>query len=152
DAQRCRPAVRPRIVRDGRERAPASRRRAASHGTMEAIFPRRRVDRQPGAAHDGHPFETTGYPRRLERRLGVDLEVGDARVRMIGLLEAVDERAALDRYAAARRLDPRMRFDEPRLHREIELDDVAALPGSIDSQIALGSRRRRLSVDARALR
>jgi len=68
---------------------------------------------------------------------------------MIGLLEAVDERAALDRYAAARRLDPRMRFDEPRLHREIELDDVAALPGSIDSQIAPGSRRRRLSVDAR---
>src|SRR5262249_56577870 len=103
--------------------------------SVKAILPPRGIDRPPRAPYDGHALEAAGPPRRFERRLGVDLEVRDARLWMVGLLDAVDERAALDRHAPARRLDPRMRLDEPRFHREVELDDVAALPGALDAQI-----------------
>src|SRR5215470_19267838 len=134
DPHRARPAVRPRVVRHGGQRcAPPRRRPAARHRPVEPILPRRGIDRPPRGPDDGDALEAVGYPRRFERRLGVDLEVRDACLAMIGLLEAVDERTALDRHAAARRLDPRVRLDEPRVHREIELDDVAALPGAIDA-------------------
>src|SRR5262245_22051326 len=137
DAHRPRPPVRPRIVGDGRERCtPARRGSAARYRPVQAILPRRRVDRPAGGANDRHALEATRRPRRFEWRCGVDLEVLDLRVRMIGLLDAVDERAALDGHRAPRRLDPRMRLDEPRLHGEVELDHVAALPGALDAQIA----------------
>ena len=57
---------------------------------------------------------------------------------MIGLLQAVDERAALDGHGAARGLDPRMRLDEPGRDRHVELDHVAAGPLALEPQIAGG--------------
>src|SRR5215471_14685719 len=138
DPHRARPAVRPRVVRHGGQRhAPPRRRPDARDRPVEQIFPRRAIDRPPRGPDDSHALEAVGDPRRFERRLGVDLEVRDARLAMIGLLEAVDERAALDRHAAARRLDPRVRLNEASLHRKVELDDVAAPPGALDAQIAL---------------
>src|SRR6185295_20413127 len=71
---------------------------------------------------------------------------------MISLLDAVDERAPLDRYATAGGLDPRMGHHAPRLHRQVELDDVAARPRALETQVAgrRAATRRLAGVDSHA--
>src|SRR5262249_57908190 len=76
------------------------------------------VDGPASRPDDGDAVQQLWLPARRERRLGIDLEIGDARVRMIGLLEAVDERATLDGHAPAGRFDPGMRLHAPCRHRQ----------------------------------
>src|SRR5262249_43849661 len=101
DPHRARPAVRPRVVRHGgQRRAPPRRRPDARDRPVEPILPRRGIDRPPGAPNDGHALEVAGGPRRFERRLGGDLEGREARLAMIGLIDAVAERASIRRTAS----------------------------------------------------
>src|SRR5438552_16816238 len=58
---------------------------------------------------------------------------------VVDRLEAVHEWSSLDRHAPSRRLDPRMRFGQPRRHRQIELHDVTTLPRALDLEIPGGA-------------
>src|SRR5262245_19030065 len=102
------------------------------------MAPRARVDRPTAGADDDHAAQDIGGRDRLERRVGVDLEIGDRCRWMIRLLDTVDDRAALDRHAPARGLDPRMRLDETGPHRENQLDDVATSPHSREPRVVAG--------------
>ena len=111
------------------------------------------ADLRPVAGHAGiigaaaGAFGGRGHSHRLAHArevvvafgqvLGVQHEVLDVGPRgLIGLLKAVDERAALDRDRPAQRVDAPARERQPRRDGEVAAQDVAWHPVPPDDEVA----------------
>src|SRR5690349_17804822 len=119
-----------------------------SHRVAVAVVPLEIGDcdgRDGGAAHD---LALRGDLDRLadagqgdgplaEHAARPDDQVLQARaVELVGLLEAVDERAALDGDAAAHRVHPPVRVGPARRHVQVQGHHVACCPGPLNEVVA----------------
>jgi len=87
------------------------------------------LDRRADAVQDDGPL--------AEHRARFDGQVVQAgAVELVGLLVAVDEGAALDRHAAAHRVDPPVRIGPAGGHVQMHDDGVARPPGTAENVIA----------------
>ena len=83
------------------------------------------------------PMPRQGDGTLAEHAARPDDQVLQARaVELVGLLEAVDERAALDGDAAAHRVHAPVRVGPARGHVQVQRHQVARLPGAADDVVA----------------
>ena len=96
----------------------------------------RHCDRAVASLDREYAVTQVGFPERLEGNASVKDEPRK-RLRVVDLLEAVHDRAALERDASPVRLHALVALYPLNRHRELKLHNIAGLPCARDTRIAL---------------